>query len=52
MGYINSTVDKGEINFITPLFHRLGKDAKVLEPKELIDGLRTHAKEVLNIYKD
>ena len=37
-GYIHSTIDKGEINFITPLFYRLGKDAKVLEPKELIDG--------------
>ncbi|MED3271670.1 helix-turn-helix transcriptional regulator [Bacillus thuringiensis] len=51
-GYINSTIDKGEINFITPLFYRLGKDAKVLEPKELIDGLRIRAKEVLHMYED
>ncbi|MFB5584431.1 YafY family transcriptional regulator [Bacillus albus] len=51
-GYINSTIDKGEINFITPLFYRLGKDAKVLEPKELIDGLRIRAKEVLSMYED
>ncbi|MFJ5745054.1 helix-turn-helix transcriptional regulator [Bacillus cereus] len=51
-GYINSTIDKGEINFITPLFYRLGKDAKVLEPKELIDGLRMRAKEVLSMYED
>lgn len=51
-GYINSTIDKGEINFITPLFYRLGKDAKVLEPKELIDGLRIRAKEVLHMYGD
>ena len=28
-GYIHSTIDKGEINFITPLFYRLGKDARV-----------------------
>lgn len=27
-GYINSTIDKGEINFITPLFYRLGKMQK------------------------
>ncbi|MFA2811046.1 helix-turn-helix transcriptional regulator [Bacillus mycoides] len=51
-GYINTTIDKGEINFITPLFYRLGKDAKVLEPKELIDGLRIRAKEVLHMYED
>ncbi|MGN4730609.1 helix-turn-helix transcriptional regulator [Bacillus cereus group sp. MYBK181-1] len=51
-GYINSTIDKGEINFITPLFYRLGKDAKVLEPIELIDGLRMRAKEVLHMYED
>ncbi|EEL72444.1 MULTISPECIES: YafY family protein [Bacillus] len=51
-GYIHSTIDKGEINFITPLFYRLGKDARVLEPKELIDGLRIRAKEVLNMYGD
>ncbi|WP_176546681.1 helix-turn-helix transcriptional regulator [Bacillus thuringiensis] len=51
-GYINSTIDKGEINFITPLFYRLGKDAKVLEPKELTDGLRIRAKEILHMYED
>ncbi len=51
-GYIHSTIDTGEINFITSLFYRLGKDAKVLEPKELIDGLRIRAKEVLSIYED
>ncbi len=51
-GYIHSTIDKGEINFITPLFYRLGKDAKVLEPKELIDGLRIRAKEILSMYED
>ncbi|HDR7792891.1 TPA: YafY family transcriptional regulator [Bacillus luti] len=51
-GYINSTIDKGEINFITPLFYRLGKDAQVLEPTELIDGLRIRAKEILHMYGD
>ncbi len=51
-GYIHSTIDKGEINFITPLFYRLGKDTRVLEPKELIDGLRIRAKEILHMYED
>ncbi|HDR7514712.1 YafY family protein [Bacillus mobilis] len=51
-GYIHSPIDKGEINFITPLFYRLGKDARVLKPKELIDGLRIRAKEILQMYED
>ena len=33
-------------------FYRLGKDARVLEPKELIDGLRIRAKEILHMYED
>ncbi|MGE7920142.1 helix-turn-helix transcriptional regulator [Viridibacillus sp. NPDC093762] len=51
-GYIDSDIDQGEISFITPLFFRLGKDARVLEPKELIDGLRLKAKEILTMYQD
>ena len=51
-GYIHSTIDKGEINFITPLFYRLGKDAQVLEPTELINSLRIRAKEILHMYED
>lgn len=50
-GYIDSDIDQGEINFITPLFFRLGKDALVLEPKELIDSLRLKAEEILTMYQ-
>ncbi|GGE61286.1 helix-turn-helix transcriptional regulator [Priestia taiwanensis] len=51
-GEINASIDKNEINFITPVFYRLGKDAKVLEPRELRDSIRAHAKEILNLYTD
>ena len=51
-GCIHSTINKGEINFITPLFYRLGKDAQVLAPTELIDVLRIRAKEILHMYGD
>ncbi|MGE7835241.1 helix-turn-helix transcriptional regulator [Viridibacillus arvi] len=49
-GYIDSDIDQGEISFITPLFFRLGKDARVLEPQKLIDDLHLKAKEILTIY--
>ncbi|MGE7925585.1 helix-turn-helix transcriptional regulator [Viridibacillus arvi] len=50
-GYIDSDIDQGEISFITPLFFRLGKDARVLEPQKLIDDLHLKAKEILTIYQ-
>lgn len=51
-GYIDSIIDKGEIGFITSLFFRLGNHARVLEPKELIEGLRIQAEEILTMYQD
>ncbi|MFJ7735089.1 helix-turn-helix transcriptional regulator [Lysinibacillus sp. NPDC097287] len=51
-GYIDSDIDEGEISFITPLFYRLGMHARILEPQALIDGLRTHAEEILAMYQD
>lgn len=49
-GYIDSNIDKSELGFITPLFYRLGIEARILEPKELIDGLRLKAEEILSMY--
>lgn len=51
-GHINSFIDQGELGFITPLFYRLGIHARVLEPKELIDGMCSQAKEILAMYQD
>lgn len=51
-GYMDSIIDKGEIGFITPLFYRLGTHARIIEPKELIDGLLVKAEEILTMYQD
>ncbi|MCM3439262.1 helix-turn-helix transcriptional regulator [Metabacillus halosaccharovorans] len=51
-GYIDTIIDKGELGFITPLFLRLGRHARILEPMELIDGLRKQAEEILTMYQD
>ncbi len=51
-GYIDTIIDKDELGFITSLFLRLGSHARILEPKELIDGLRKQAEEILTMYQD
>lgn len=51
-GYIDTIIDKGELNFITSLFLRLGRHARILKPKELIVGLRKQAEEILTMYQD
>ena len=51
-GYIDTIINRGELNFITSLFLRLGSHARILEPKELIVGLRKQAEEILAMYQD
>lgn len=51
-GYIDTIIDKGELDFITSLFLRLGRHARVLEPMELIVGIRKQAEEILTMYQD
>jgi len=51
-GYIDTMIDKGELGFITSLFFRLGSHARIIEPMELIDGLRKQAEEILTMYQD
>ncbi len=51
-GHIDSIIDKGELDFISPLFYRLGKHAQIVEPKELIANLQQHAKEILSMYQE
>jgi len=50
-GFIDSIIDKGELNFISSLFYRLGVHAQIVEPKELINILRQQAKEILSMYQ-
>ncbi|CAH2715881.1 hypothetical protein BACCIP111895_03065 [Neobacillus rhizosphaerae] len=51
-GYIDTIIDKDGLGFITSLFLRLGSHARILEPKEIIDGLRKQAKQILTMYQD
>lgn len=51
-GFIDSIIDKGELNFISSLFYRLGVHAQILEPKELITNLQQQAKEILSMYQE
>lgn len=51
-GYIDSIIDKDQLGFITPLFLRLGRHARIIEPMVLIDGLRRQAEEILTMYQD
>ncbi|WP_042472551.1 helix-turn-helix transcriptional regulator [Bacillus ndiopicus] len=51
-GYIDTIIDEGELGFITPLFFRLGGHARIIEPRELIDGLRKQAEEILTMYQE
>ena len=50
-GFIDSIIDKGELNFISSLFYRLGVHAQIVEPKELITNLQQQAKEILSMYQ-
>ncbi|WP_226528925.1 helix-turn-helix transcriptional regulator [Metabacillus niabensis] len=51
-GYIDSIIDKDELDFISPLFLRLGRHTRIIEPKELIDGIRRRAEEILTMYQE
>lgn len=51
-GYIDAMIDMGELGFITPLFLRLGSHAQIIEPKELIVGLRKQAEDIISMYQD
>lgn len=49
-GYIDTTIDEGELSFITPVLYRLGSHAKIIEPKQLIDLMINKANEVIEMY--
>lgn len=49
-GFVDMEVDQSEIPFISEYFFRLGKDAKVVEPYEVIDYIKQHARQLLNHY--
>ena len=49
-GTIDGIIDEGELNFIAPLFYRLGLHAKIIEPTQLIQIMRKQAEEILTLY--
>jgi predicted DNA-binding transcriptional regulator YafY len=49
-GYIDTKIAESELSFTASLFYRLGADANIQEPQELIDQVRLKAYEILNLY--
>lgn len=49
-GYIDTTIDRTEIEYVTRYFYQLGIDAKVLEPQEIVNRICVLAEEILQHY--
>lgn len=49
-GYIDTEIDKGDLEFVTKFFFQLGTSAKVIEPNESIDMMRKMSQELLQHY--
>lgn len=49
-GYIDTMIDEGELSFIAPILYRLGVDARVVQPKQLIDLMIEKAQEITQMY--
>ncbi|MFH0071180.1 helix-turn-helix transcriptional regulator [Peribacillus sp. NPDC056705] len=45
-GIVDSTVDRNELEYAAQIFLRLGMEAKVIEPPELVDMLREKARQL------
>lgn len=50
--YIDTTIDKSELEFITNYFFQMGHNAKVFEPLEVVEGIRQKACEILKHYSE
>ncbi|GAA0386660.1 YafY family protein [Paenibacillus motobuensis] len=51
IGLIDTVIDRNEIPFTAEFFAQLGKEARVIEPQEIIDHIRCHAEELLGHYQ-
>lgn len=49
-GYVDTVIDKSEIEFVSSYFFQLGTCAKVIEPQEIVDNIRHQAYSLLNHY--
>ncbi|WP_372633926.1 WYL domain-containing protein [Cohnella sp.] len=50
-GYVDMEMDRSEIPFVSEFFYRLGTDAKVVEPNEIIDYIKQRARCLINHYQ-
>jgi len=51
-GYIDTKIDKSELQFTAKYFLQLGTDATVIEPQEIINYIKQEAYKVINHYSD
>lgn len=51
-GYLDTVIDRGEIEFVSNYFLQLGTEARVIEPREVIDRICTLSRETLRQYSD
>jgi len=50
--YIDTTIDKCEVEYVSMYFLQLGTAAKVIEPREVIDHINKRSWEILRHYAD
>lgn len=50
-GYIDAEIDRSEIEFVSSYFFRLGTDAKVVEPQEIVDHIKQRAHGLISHYQ-
>ncbi|GGF93625.1 helix-turn-helix transcriptional regulator [Paenibacillus aceti] len=51
VGLIDTVIDHNEIPFTAQFFAQLGKEARVIEPQEIVEQIRSHAEELLGHYR-
>jgi len=51
-GYIDTVIDKSEVEFVSRYFLQLGTTAKVLEPRVIIDRIFSLSQELIQHYSD
>lgn len=49
-GKIDTIMDRGDIGYTAAFFAQLGRDAKVIEPQEVVELIRVHAQSLLHQY--
>jgi predicted DNA-binding transcriptional regulator YafY len=52
LGYIDTVIDKSEVEFLSKYFLQLGSAAKVIEPREITDRIRALSQELLQQYSE